>query len=238
MKEKIKSSFDAAARTYDSVSEVQILSSAYLVAMLKNLDRPSKMNKILDVGSGTGETSLELMKIYPEADYTLCDISENMIRNARLKIRNASFIVDDAEKHNFIEKYDLGISNLALQWFESLDLFLKKILKNCEYFAFSTLLDESFYDYKKLLRQHDISVPDFPSIDEIKHICVKHGSIIECEIKKYSLWFENPFGLARYFRKLGASAYRGERSIISSLQGCPINLDYCIFFGIIRGGRI
>ncbi|MDR0678299.1 MAG: methyltransferase domain-containing protein [Holosporaceae bacterium] len=234
MKEKIKSSFDAASRTYDSVSEVQTLSSAYLVDMLKRLTLPGKIDKILDIGSGTGNTSLELMKIYPSSNYTLCDISKNMIHNARLKIKNANHILCDAEQYNFTEQYDVVVSNLAVQWFESIDLFMGKILKNCRCFAFSTLLDKSFHNYKELHPCYDGSVPNFLSAKEIKHICRKHGFLIKQKIKKYSLLFENPFGLARYFKKLGASAYRQEGNIISSMGGHKIKLDYWIFFGIIK----
>ncbi|MDR3151597.1 MAG: methyltransferase domain-containing protein, partial [Holosporaceae bacterium] len=138
IKEKIKLSFNEACKTYDSVADVHILSSAHLAGMLKELNLSP--GSVLDIGCGTGNTSAELIKAYPNAYYTICDLSENMVRHALLKIPEARTIVGDAEKYNFMENYDLGISNLAMQWFESIDLFLEKILKNCHCFAFSTLL--------------------------------------------------------------------------------------------------
>ncbi|MDR1983175.1 MAG: methyltransferase domain-containing protein [Holosporaceae bacterium] len=237
MKEKIKSSFDSASETYDSVSEVQTLSSAHLVEMLKKSTLPLKIAKILDIGSGTGNTSLELMKVYPAAVYTLCDISENMIRRSRMKIKSANYIVGDAERYNFTEKYHLAVSNLTMQWFESVDLFLEKILKNCEYFAFSTLLDESFYDYENLLRQYGVSVSCYPSIDEIIRICQKRGQLMEYEVKRYDLLFDTPFGLVRYFKKLGAGARQYKGNVVSLLRGHKIKLNYCVFFAIIKGNN-
>ncbi|MDR2158095.1 MAG: methyltransferase domain-containing protein [Holosporaceae bacterium] len=234
MKEKITLSFDAASQTYDSVSEVQILSSARLVDMLKDVRPSGHIQTILDVGSGTGNTAAEVMKIYPNAGYTLCDISENMLQKAKLRIKRANYIICDAEKYDFIEKYDLGISNLALQWFESIDRFLEKILKNCRFFAFSTLLDGSFREYDNFLLQHGIFHFNYPSADEIKRICEKRGKLTAWKIESYALQFENSFGLARYFKKLGTAPQSFPKNILPLLNEHKINLNYEVFFTILE----
>jgi malonyl-ACP O-methyltransferase BioC len=229
IKEKIKHSFNEACKTYDSVADVHILSSAYLVSMFQELNLFPR--SILDVGCGTGNTSAELVKIYPNADYTLCDLSENMVKHALQKIIGARAIVTDAEKYNFTENYDLGISNLAIQWFESIDLFLEKILKNCRCFAFSTLLDKSFCDYKNLIAGY--ATTNYPTAEELKYICQKYG-LIKYKTKRYDLIFENPFGLARYFRKLGVAQHSGEKNILRELEGREINLNYDLVFAILK----
>jgi malonyl-ACP O-methyltransferase BioC len=225
MKEKIKSSFDGAYKTYDSVSEVHVLSSAHLAGMLKDTVSPQT---ILDVGCGTGNTSAELMKLYPDAGYTLCDLSENMISQALLKIKGARCIICDAENYDFTENYDLVVSNLAMQWFESIDAFLEKILKNCRCFAFSTLLDGSFSNCPNLLDNSG-----YPPLEELKRICRKHGKLVKCETKRYDLSFETPFGLARYFKKLGAAYHSSKKNIPHSPNGQEINLNYDLAFAIV-----
>jgi len=177
------------------------------------------VHKIIDIGCGTGITSMQMRNVYPNAVYTLCDISENMIHKAKIKIPNAQFMICDAEGYNFVEKYDLGVSNLAMQWFESMDFFLEKILKNCNHFAFSTLLDQSFCEFNN----------HYPSLEELKNICEKHGTLIDFETKKYVLQFENAFGAARYLRKLGAAIHLKRRP-----NAGPKSLIYDVSFAVIK----
>ena len=57
-KDSVKKCFDKSADTYDSVAEVQKMSAADLVDLI-NLDC---VTSILDIGCGTGNVSLELLK--------------------------------------------------------------------------------------------------------------------------------------------------------------------------------
>lgn len=53
----------------------------------KYLDENSKMDRILEVGCGTGINLQYLQKKYPDAELTGVDISEDMLRKARKKNR-------------------------------------------------------------------------------------------------------------------------------------------------------
>jgi malonyl-ACP O-methyltransferase BioC len=228
MKEKIRSSFDNAAKTYDSVAQIHVLSSAKLVDMLKNLYLHPKT--VLDIGCGTGNTSIELKKLYPYAEYTLCDMSENMIGRAAAKVQNAKYIVCDAEKYNFSEYYDLAISNLAMQWFESIDTFLGNMLKKCRYFVFSTLSDKNFSNYPELFEKRQ---GNYPSLQDLKSIAEKHGKLLKCTEERYNLSFKTPFGAARYLRTLGAAPCSTSENIIRKSDKREINLNYEIVFVIV-----
>jgi malonyl-ACP O-methyltransferase BioC len=233
MKEKIRSSFDNAAKTYDSVAQVHVLSSAKWVSMFRSFNLHPKT--ILDIGCGTGNTSIEFKRLYPYAEYTLCDMSENMINQAVLKIPNAKHIICDAEKYNFNEYYDLAISNLAMQWFESIDEFLGKILKKCRYFAFSTLLDKNFSDYRELFDEWPCN---YPSLQELKNIVEKHGKLLKCHTKRHDLSFETPFGVARYLRTLGAAPCPSPQNIAQKSDKHSINLNYEIAFIVVLSENI
>jgi malonyl-ACP O-methyltransferase BioC len=236
-KEKIKTAFAGAAETYDSVAEVQALSSAHLCEMIKATMISAPPGEILDIGCGTGITSLEAMKIYPGAKYTLCDISDEMIRESEKKIKNAQFIVCDAEKYDFPGNRDLGISNLAVQWFESLDDFLGKILKHCRYFAFSTLTDGSFFDRKKKLENCGV-FSEYPSSEELLNICRQHGFLRKYDTKRYNLQFETFRASCKYFKKLGATANftgKNHENLFAILRNKhAADLNYDVFFGIIE----
>jgi hypothetical protein len=125
-----------------------------------------------------------------------------------------------------------------MQWFQSIDVFLKKIMKNCRFFAFSTLFDENFSNYRNLLQQYDFTdlVPSYPSVNALKSICEKHGKLIKYATKRYDLQFKTPFELVKYFRKLGAAIPQNKINILSALQQhkSDINLNYELFFSILE----
>ena len=218
-KELIKNCFDDSAETYDSVADIQRLSSKKLVEMIDN----QNIFSVIDIGCGTGNTSLELYQKYPNADYSFCDISSNMLEITKKKFpKKCETMCADAENFMFPEKYDLAISNLSMQWFDDQIAFIKKMKNHCKTFAFSTLLNTSFERYANLFE----TPPKFnyPSIAELNFIK-------NYQVQRYSLEFENFFAVARYFKKLGAHAKIKTRL----KKNCEkIFLDYDIFFAVMN----
>ena len=76
---------------------------------------------ILDIGAGTGLLSAFLMERYPEASFTLIDISEKMLDMAKDRFRNNSnvkYIAADYSKYDFTGKYDLVVSAVSIHHLE------------------------------------------------------------------------------------------------------------------------
>lgn len=76
---------------------------------------------ILDIGAGTGLLSAFLMERYPEASFTLIDISEKMLDVAKDRFRsnsNVKYVVADYSKYHFVEKYDMVMSALSIHHLE------------------------------------------------------------------------------------------------------------------------
>jgi SAM-dependent methyltransferase len=157
-----------------------------------------------------------------------------MIGEAQRKMKkDTRFIVCDAEKYDFPEKYDLGISNLSLQWFEFPHDFIGKILKHCRYFAFSTLIGESFSDWRENLKDCGAFSETYPSSEDIIRVCQQCGVLKKYEIKKYDLQFKTLLESAQYLKKLGATAnFANKNGILSTLRkhGREITLNYEVFF--------
>lgn len=223
LKEQIKTCFNSAASTYDSVAEVQRKSAKVLIDFL--YDR--RISSIIDIGCGTGNVSLELYKKYPNAEYTFCDISENMLKIAAEKFPKATKqICCDAENYEFDRSYDLAISNLSMQWFSNPKKFIERIKTYCKWFAFSTLLNTSFESYKKLFELPPTF--KYPTLDEILKITPQKYAI-----KRYAIEFDNFFGVARYFKKLGAYLKSHNKPVQLASKNSPIILEYEIFFAVV-----
>ena len=97
-----------------------------------SLDKDAR--KILDLGAGTGLELIHLFELYPDAEVTVIDISENMLK----KLKERSFgdkvntICGDFFEIEFGDNYDAVISTSALHHFkreEKIKLY-KKVL-NC-----------------------------------------------------------------------------------------------------------
>lgn len=72
---------------------------------------------VLDLGCGTGSISRAILEKYPNAKFTIIDISQNMLKIAEMKIGSKSICRShciDFYELNFVEKYDVVASSLAL----------------------------------------------------------------------------------------------------------------------------
>lgn len=227
LKNLIKNNFENSANTYDNVAQIQQQSSQILIDMISE-----NIKSVLDIGCGTGHTSLKMFEKYPNAEYTLCDLSQNMLDVAKKKFStNITTICCDAENYKFKKHYDIGISNLCVQWFYSLENFLDNILNYCDNFAFSTLQKSSFATYKTYF---DVS-PTFayPTNDELSEICKKFHTT-KTASQHFELQFENKLAVSRYFKQLGANLKSTNNAKWKGNITPPITVDYDIFFAIIK----
>lgn len=91
---------------------------------LADIAAEGKAQRVLDVGCGTGATTLAIARrLGPQAACTGVDISEPMIGLARERARregvNASFVTADAQAHAFpAASFDLIVSRFGVMFFE------------------------------------------------------------------------------------------------------------------------
>ncbi|MCY0865293.1 MAG: methyltransferase domain-containing protein [Sulfobacillus sp.] len=81
---------------------------------LIDLLQPQKGERILDVGSGTGDLTHEIAQ--RGADVVGIDVSPDMVRQARAKYPGLRFLEADAECFRTSEIFDAVFSNAALHW--------------------------------------------------------------------------------------------------------------------------
>ena len=72
---------------------------------------------ILDIGAGTGLFSSLFKEKYPKAKLTLIDLSENMLQQAKERLKDKDdieYIIADYTKHEFKKSFDMIISSLSI----------------------------------------------------------------------------------------------------------------------------
>lgn len=96
--------------------------------------------RIIDIGCGQGNSTMELKKRWPDAEIMALDHSPEMIEKAKNRDNNIEWVITNATDN--LEKYgsfDLIFSNTALQWIlkqaQMLLIFLTHL--NMEVFYFN-----------------------------------------------------------------------------------------------------
>ena len=172
--QKNRNFFNEKIDTYDDTHSVFMNTKKTLA---DNLDKDAK--KILDLGAGTGLELIHLFKLYPHAEVTVIDITENMLE----KLKTRSFanhvitICGDFFEVEFGKDYDAVISTSALHHFkreEKAELYKKiyECLKengqfiNCDRVA---LTDE---EEERQVYELDNNIDNYKHIDT--PLTVKH----------------------------------------------------------------
>ncbi len=152
-KEKIGNSFGEKVAFYNKHAFLQRECAQKLCELLPN----TKPLKILEIGCGTGFLTEELQKKYPQAKILGIDISKEMVSCCSQKFtgyHNLSFQKLDGESFKLSEKFDLIVTNLTVQWFQTPSKGLQKLCKNLNNngrLFFSTLGNKSFQEWGNIL---------------------------------------------------------------------------------------
>lgn len=131
-KQRIRQRFSRAAGTYDTHAEVQTDLAFRLLRELPESSRVERVERILEIGCGTGRFTALLAERYPEARIIALDFAEGMARLAEKRLAgkgNVSVLCEDGER--FLAAcsgpFDLICANSTLQWFDDLGEAIKHI---------------------------------------------------------------------------------------------------------------
>lgn len=123
--ENLKTKFDRGAKSYDRQRRDVIpnLDQIYtIIAELANSEVPRP--KILDLGAGTGLLTEHLLKRYSPGNFTLIDLSKEMLNIARERFKeelNFQYINANYLEYDFEGPFDIIISSLSIHHLEDVD---------------------------------------------------------------------------------------------------------------------
>lgn len=209
-KKNIEKSFGRKVASYNRHAFLQKESAQKLCFFLDD----SPPQKILEIGCGTGFLTEELQKKYPQSAILAIDISKDMISSCRQKFtgyQNIEFQVQDGELFDSDNKFDLIISNLAVQWFESPVKGLRdltKLLTDDGALFYTVIGQDGFKEWKDILNQLNLSsgIIDSPNYDGV------------FEEDKKIITYKNAFDFLRSFKKIGAHQPRENYQPLSVSQ--------------------
>jgi trans-aconitate 2-methyltransferase len=83
---------------------------------------------VLDLGCGDGTLSVKIAELLPAGEVVGIDASQGMIDSALPKVRrNVRFLLMDINELDFVEKFDVVISNATLHWIKNHKRLLERV---------------------------------------------------------------------------------------------------------------
>jgi malonyl-CoA O-methyltransferase len=170
----VADSFGRAAH-YDAHAAVQRLVAERLADRIAALPLPPSP-RILEIGCGTGFLGMALDARLPDARWLMTDVSPGMLARARQRFADrdgVDFAVMDGEAPDVAGPFDLICSSLAFQWFADLPGAIARLrgrLAAHGFLAFTTLAEDSFFEWRRAHGDLPAGTRDYPSAAALAEI--------------------------------------------------------------------
>jgi malonyl-CoA O-methyltransferase len=208
-KQRISDAFGAAANHYDDHAGPQRAAAA-LVAELAQRQKPGGVQRILEIGCGTGFLTRDIQARWPVAELIVTDLSPEMLaRTARHAFVAGTFLAMDGESPPFEgEWFDLILSSLAFQWFDDLPDALGRLaslLRPGGSLIFSTMGEGSFCNWREAHVDCGLiaGVPAYPSLADLRSVLSSYEDAFAFD-EIYPLGCDGARGLIAHLKGIGA----------------------------------
>ncbi|MDD3117577.1 MAG: methyltransferase [Victivallales bacterium] len=175
---RVGKNFSRSSRSYTAAGAFQRSAARHLYGLLeRELANPDRVRKVLELGCGTGFLTIGLLRLFPDAQFVVSDISESMLTLCMDVTRPAAachgtpayFECYNIAEANIEKNYDLIISSLAFQWLPDLEAVLHNAREHLlpeGKLVFSTLLDGTFVMLHRVFAELGLPYPGPPMITE------------------------------------------------------------------------
>ena len=200
---KIKKHFQKSIDDYTENAVVQRLMAQKLTALLS--EEQNFFDNILEIGSGAGLLTAELVRSVKFNSYYANDLVEKSEQYVKKYVSNAKFSAGDFRRIKFPKSYNLVASNAVFQWFKNLDKILDfcyEILEKNGILAFSTFSPENFKEFKAIT---GLTLP-YKSVEEITMLLDKNFKVITVQKFEHKIKFDNPLQILAHMKKTGVNS--------------------------------
>jgi len=246
-KNRVKNAFLKAVNSYDDSAYVQKEMAEYLSKFLSQEHKDKYFKSVLEIGCGTGFLTKEIISSNNVEQYYLNDLSDKYLDIIKDKIDfDFKFIAGDIEEVYLENKYDLIISNAAIQWLNDIPIFFKKMdchLNNGGLFIFSTFGDFNLYEINELTGKS----LEYDIFTNLRNFFEKSDEIILDKREKRVIYFDSPQEILKHLKNSGVTGFNNKIWTISHLKRFisdyerfkfenryPLTYDI-IYFGIKKG---
>ena len=184
----VKKRFLKSQKTYNDNAIIQKRMAKKLISMLPE----NNYNSIFEIGCATGVLTEQIVKNISFNNFTCNDLVETSKEYIDKIVKDNTFIPGDIEKIELNGKYDLIISNAALQWCEDIENTIKKLILNLNKngtLAISTFGNNNLTEIQTIL-----------NIKNVQKVNIK--GIEKTEI----LYFDTPLDVLKHLKYTGANA--------------------------------
>ncbi len=223
-KRLVRESFDRAAPGYDDVA---LLQQTIAQRLLERLDLIKlQPQRILDVGAGTGQLTLQLTRRYKNCEVIALDLAPAMLRLARQRLGmldkwfgKQRFICGDADHLPLADNsVDMIISNFAIQWCSDLDQTFtefQRVLKPNGLLLFTTFGPDTLKELRQAWRTVDdaIHVNSFIDMHDIGDAMMRAKfSDPVMDTERLTLTYKDGMAVMRDLKAMGAHNVSAGRS--------------------------
>jgi ubiquinone/menaquinone biosynthesis C-methylase UbiE len=203
-------SFDTKAFIYDKNSDIQQTIAKHLLNLIFFRDDSITL---LDVGCGTGYIAKEIKKINTKISIYQIDKSQNMCNFAKKHAKTSCCSIEDFDKSVFkIDKFDIVISSMTIQWCDDIEFVFKKVkdlLSTNGRVAISIPLDTSFQSVKNEMHNINLNPEMFfkkmPTAKDVKNLAI----ILNWEVSfvKFTKKYKNLLDFFKIINSSGSKDY-------------------------------
>jgi len=210
-KDRINRAFGSASTDYVQTAKLQRVTAAELADQIRGFSqRPSP--RVLEIGCGTGFLTAALRETYADANWTVTDISAEMLATCRRELgalSNIKFIQMDGEAPTLDGPFDLICANMTFQWFEDLPgsiARLVSLLAPGGHIAYTTLAKGSLAEWREahITCGFIQGTPDYPSAKSLNEFWPRELGEGEVNVIEIPRTYASALTFARTFKGIGA----------------------------------
>jgi len=199
-KKLVEQRFKKSLKTYKENAFIQKHTAEKLISLLPRCDYGS----ILEIGCGAGILTEQIKEKLVFSKFSCVDLVLESKEYIDKIIPDNTFTAGDIEKINLQEKYDLIISNAALQWCENPKKTMGKLflsLNKNGVLAVSAFGNSNLKELSEVLNLPDVMKTNIKGIEEEK-----------------TFYFNSPVEILKHLKYTGANALCGYKFTKSSLK--------------------